>query len=107
MATSFLQVRTNSSDKEQAAEILEDLGTNLSAVVNMLLKQIVLKKGIPFDISMPESYSNKERRREVMTTMAFEDMPLTRQDERMLEEYEKCVDKEEFRQRLIAEYTEA
>ena len=40
MAKTFLQVRTDERDKEQASVILEQLGTNLSSVVNMLLKQI-------------------------------------------------------------------
>lgn len=40
--TSLLQVRTSSEDKEKASEILEKLGTNLSAVVNMMIKQIIL-----------------------------------------------------------------
>ena len=57
MEKTFLQVRTNPSDKEQASAILEELGTNLSAVVNMLLKQIILTKGIPFDVKMPQAYT--------------------------------------------------
>lgn len=53
MADTFLQVRTNEEDKKMAAEILAELGTNTSAVVNMLLKQIILTGGIPFDVVMP------------------------------------------------------
>lgn len=55
MSDTYLQVRTTEADKQAAAEVLEDLGTNLSAVVNMLLKQIVLTKGIPFDVKLPEN----------------------------------------------------
>lgn len=55
MANSFLQVRTNDIDKQMASEILEDLGTNLSTVVNMLLKQIIITKGIPFEIKLDSS----------------------------------------------------
>ena len=50
--TSLLQVRTSAEDKEKASEILEKLGTNLSAVVNMMIKQIILTEGIPFEIKM-------------------------------------------------------
>lgn len=50
MEKTFLQVRTDTKDKEQASAILEELGTNLSSVVNMLLKQIILTKSIPFEI---------------------------------------------------------
>ena len=52
MANSFLQVRVNETDKERASQILENLGTNLSTVVNMLIKQIILTESIPFEIKM-------------------------------------------------------
>jgi len=50
MANSFLQVRVNEEDKERASQILESLGTNLSTVVNMMIKQIILTESIPFEI---------------------------------------------------------
>lgn len=50
--TSLLQVRTSSEDKERASEILEKLGTNLSAVVNMMIKQIILTESIPFEVKI-------------------------------------------------------
>lgn len=53
--TTYLQVRTNEADKEAAGRILEQLGTNFSSVINMLLKQIVLTKSIPFDIKLPDN----------------------------------------------------
>ena len=40
MAKTFLQVRTDERDKEQASVILEQLGTNLSSVVNLSLIHI-------------------------------------------------------------------
>lgn len=52
MANSFLQVRVDESDKEKASRILEHLGTNLSTVVNMLIKQIIITESIPFEIKM-------------------------------------------------------
>ncbi|MCQ2551356.1 MAG: type II toxin-antitoxin system RelB/DinJ family antitoxin [Clostridia bacterium] len=54
MADTFLQVRTNEQDKIKASEILAELGTNMSTVVNMLLKQIILTGGIPFDVVIPQ-----------------------------------------------------
>lgn len=59
MADAFIQVRTNEQDKARAVEILNELGTNMSAVVNMLVKQIVLTGGVPFDIVLPESGNSK------------------------------------------------
>ena len=57
MANSYIQVRVEDSDKEKAGKILEGLGTNLSMVINMLLKQIILTEGIPFEIKMNKKYS--------------------------------------------------
>ena len=61
MEKTFLQVRTDTKDKEQASAILEELGTNLSSVVNMLLKQIILTKSIPFEIKIHMSILRKNR----------------------------------------------
>lgn len=82
--TSLLQVRTSVEDKEKASAILEKLGTNLSAVVNMLIKQIIITEGIPFEekIGRPV-YSAEEAINEVRATMAFEDMDLAE---------ERCLD---------------
>lgn len=52
MANSYLQVRVDEADKERASQILDQLGTNLSAVVNMMIKQIILTESIPFEIKM-------------------------------------------------------
>ena len=60
MEKTFLQVRTNKSDKEKASDILESLGTNLSSVVNMLLKQIIMTKSIPFEVKIAPDYSTIE-----------------------------------------------
>lgn len=48
MAT--LQVRTNEKTKKAAQLILSNLGLDLSTAINMYLVQIVVNKGIPFDI---------------------------------------------------------
>lgn len=60
MAKKFLQVRTDEKVKEQASLIAEELGTNLSAVVNMLLKQMILTKSIPFEVKLPQKYTDEE-----------------------------------------------
>lgn len=86
--TSLLQVRTSAEDKEKASIILEKLGTNLSAVVNMLIKQIIITEGIPFEIKMSRPvYSAEEATDEVRATMAFENMSLIEEDARMLYAY--------------------
>ena len=58
--TSLLQVRVDAADREKASEILESLGTNLSAAVNMLIKQIIITDGILFEIKKPSSNQHKK-----------------------------------------------
>ena len=106
MEKTFLQVRTDAKDKEQASAILEELGTNLSSVVNMLLKQIILTKSIPFEIKIPRLYTSEEQVSEVSASMAMEQMPLDREDIKLLKEYQKTKDKDAIRQQILENYKE-
>lgn len=103
--TSLLQVRTSSEDKEKASEILEKLGTNLSAVVNMMIKQIILTESIPFEVKINHSaYSAAEAIKEVETTMAFEGMDLNEEDIRMLRAYKNGeISGDELRNQILSE----
>jgi len=108
MEKTFLQVRTDKSDKEKASDILESLGTNLSSVVNMLLKQIIMTKSIPFEVKMSPNYSINEITEEVQASMTMENMPLTEDDIHLLRTYQASTEseKENIRNQLIVEYTE-
>lgn len=106
MAKTFLQVRTEEHVKEQASLIVEELGTNLSSVVNMLLKQIILTKSIPFEVKLPQTYTDEEAVAEVKATMAMEYMPLTTEDVELLCSYRKSQDKDKVRNQLLSEYLE-
>ena len=107
MAKTFLQVRTDERDKEQASVILEELGTNLSSVVNMLLKQIIMTKSIPFEVKMPQAYTEQEKAEEVKASMEMERLTLTEEDLKLLNKYRKAADKDNFREEILAEYAEA
>ena len=52
MAT--INVNVDEKIKEQAKETLDFLGTNFTNVINMLLRQIILTKSIPFEIKVPK-----------------------------------------------------
>ena len=52
MAT--INVNVDEKIKEQAKETLENLGTNFTNVINMLLRQIILTESIPFEIKIPK-----------------------------------------------------
>lgn len=107
MEKTFLQVRTDTKDKEQASVILEELGTNLSSVVNMLLKQIILTKSIPFEIKIPCLYTSEEQVFEVSASMAMEQMPLDKEDIKLLKEYQEKKDKDAIRQQILENYKES
>lgn len=54
MATKTANVlaRVEPEVKQQAEEIMSQLGIPVSVVINMLYKQIIMKKGIPFALSL-------------------------------------------------------
>ena len=103
--TSLLQVRTSAEDKEKASEILEKLGTNLSAVVNMMIKQIIFTEGIPFEVKINHpAYTKTDALMEVQATMAFEGMELTEEDMRILYAYKNGeASGDELRKRTMRE----
>ncbi len=41
--------------KEQAERILNQLGISMSTAMGMFLQQLVLQRGIPFDVKLPSS----------------------------------------------------
>lgn len=103
--SSLLQVRTSAEDKEKASKILENLGTNLSTVVNMLIKQIILTESIPFEVKMNHAvYTKAEAVKEVEATMAFEGLDLTEEDLQMLYAYKNGeTSGEELRKQITKE----
>ncbi len=49
-----LYARIEPEVKEQAEAILNALGIPASNAITMFYKQIILKKGIPFDVRLPD-----------------------------------------------------
>jgi DNA-damage-inducible protein J len=54
-----LNIRTNKNLKESVGEILRSMGLDHSTVVNMLYRQILLRKEIPFSIKVPNKLTQK------------------------------------------------
>ena len=79
MEKTFLQVRTETKDKEQASVILEELGT---------------------------IYTTEEQIAEVSASMAMEQMPLDKNDINLLKEYQESGDKDNIRKQLLENYKE-
>ncbi len=53
--TTSLTVRIEPEIKAQAEQILQQLGLSASTAINMFYKQIILRKGVPFDLTLPSS----------------------------------------------------
>lgn len=56
--TSTINVQVDTRDKEEATNILKDLGISMSTFINMAIKQLIKKDGLPFEVSNPKP--NKE-----------------------------------------------
>ncbi|MBD5449080.1 MAG: type II toxin-antitoxin system RelB/DinJ family antitoxin [Lachnospiraceae bacterium] len=69
MATKSANIlaRVEPEVKEQAEEILSKLGVPASVVINMLYKQIIMTKSIPFSLSLPKEPATLDS----MTTEEF------------------------------------
>ena len=51
--TANLYIRIEPDVKEQAESILSALGIPASNAINMFYKQIILQRGLPFDVKIP------------------------------------------------------
>ena len=56
--TSNIFARVEPEVKEQAEAILDRLGIPMSNAISMYLRQIVLQRGIPFDMKLPSVVPN-------------------------------------------------
>lgn len=52
--TANLYARVEPDIKEQAEAILSTLGIPASNAINMFYRQIILRQGLPFDVSIPQ-----------------------------------------------------
>lgn len=47
-----ISVQLDKDDKEKASIILKKLGLNMSSYINMAIKQLIIKEGVPFELSL-------------------------------------------------------
>ncbi len=55
--TANLYARIEPEVKEEAENILSSLGISVSSAINMFYKQIILQRGIPFELKLPVEHS--------------------------------------------------
>ncbi len=53
--TSNIFARVEPEVKQQAELVLEQLGIPMSNAIGLFLRQIVLQRGIPFELKLPQS----------------------------------------------------
>jgi DNA-damage-inducible protein J len=70
MASTNINVRTDSKLKADAQEVLSALGIDMSTLVNALLKQLTYRKAVPFELSIPSEQIKKKSRSELYGSMA-------------------------------------
>lgn len=52
MATTNLNIRTDKAIKDQAEEIFNELGLNMTTAINIFLKASIRTHGIPFELKL-------------------------------------------------------
>lgn len=65
-----VNVRVEPDIKEQAEAILERLGVSASSFINMTYRQVILRNGIPFSVTVPQ----EPRTRDTMSDAEFNAM---------------------------------
>jgi addiction module RelB/DinJ family antitoxin len=51
----FIQVRIDNTLKQSATDILSELGMDMPNAIRMFLKRIVIERGLPFDVKLPNA----------------------------------------------------
>lgn len=74
--TTAISVQIDKKDKEQVSKILQKLGVTMSDLINMTIKQTIMKKGIPFEVTIPEEdaiydFFTKEELEETAKELAY------------------------------------
>ena len=52
---SFIQVRVDNNIKQEATDVLSEIGIDMPNAIRMFLKRVILERGLPFETKLPES----------------------------------------------------
>lgn len=58
--TANVMARVEPEIKEQAETILEQLGIPVSTVINAMYRQIIMRQGIPFSMTIPSGMKSRD-----------------------------------------------
>ncbi len=68
--TSNVMARVEPHVKEEAEQVMNQLGISASTVINMLYKQIIMTQSIPFSLTIPKDYIARDE----MSKSEFDNM---------------------------------
>lgn len=57
---STIQIRIDDKTKNSAKKVLDEVGMDMSSAIKVYLKQIVIRKGIPFELVSENGLTTKE-----------------------------------------------
>ena len=102
---SIVQARIPENTKESAIDILNKLGLNMSAYINMALNQLVIQEGIPFPVKLAKkTYTDEEKINEVIASLRLEGFQMDDNDLKMLQEIKSGkISTEEARRKILSE----
>lgn len=99
--TTAISVQIDKKDKEKATEILQKLGVSMSGLINMTIKQLIMRGRIPFDVAIPKEdyelyqYFTKEELEAAAKELSYiEEHP---------EEYKSYSDIDELKEALLSD----
>lgn len=52
--TTTISVQIDKEDKDKVIEILQKLGVSIGELINMTIKQVIMRESIPFDVALPK-----------------------------------------------------
>ena len=55
MSKTSMSIRLDSEVKEQAQQVFNNLGMDMTTAINIFLRQAIQYQGLPFDVSLDES----------------------------------------------------
>lgn len=53
--TTAISVQIDKEDKEKVTEILQRLGVSMSGLINMTIKQTIMRNAIPFEVAIQDN----------------------------------------------------
>ncbi len=60
--TETIRARVDAKLKDQAEAVLKKLGLNASDAIRLFYRQVALRKGLPFDVAIPNAATRKALR---------------------------------------------